>query len=298
MVPPPYVDLGKLARDLFKRGYHPGLWQLDCRTMTNSGIEFFTTGFASQDASKVMGSLQSKYKVEDYGLTLTERWNTDNLLYGEIMQREKLAEGLMLALEGKFQPSSGDKSGKFKFGYGKESFHLQGDVEIASSPPINLSLVLAHNEFLAGVGIDFKTSDNDVGWKAALGWKNESTVLHAETKNADAFLFSVFHKASDKIDAAAEIVKAAGGAGGGGVEGGEQQEAPAGGGDWTFGVGMIYHLDGDALIRAKVNSNVEIGLGYEQKLREGITMSISTVLEGKNLSDGNHKFGVGLALEC
>lgn len=107
MAPPVYADLGKLARDLFKRGYHPGLWQLDCKTMTSSGIEFFTTGFASQDASKVMGSLQSKYNIEDYGITLTERWNTDNLLYGEIAHKDKLLEGLLLAVEGRFQPSSG-----------------------------------------------------------------------------------------------------------------------------------------------------------------------------------------------
>jgi len=53
------------------------------------------------------GSLQSKYKVEDYGITLTERWNTENLLYGQILQKDKLAEGLMLMAEASFQPSSG-----------------------------------------------------------------------------------------------------------------------------------------------------------------------------------------------
>lgn len=107
MAPPIYTDLGKLARDIFKVGYHPGIWQLDCKTMTSSGIEFFTNGFASQDASKVVGSLQSKYKLDDYGITLTERWNTDNLLFGQIAQKDKVAEGLLLALEGSFHPSSG-----------------------------------------------------------------------------------------------------------------------------------------------------------------------------------------------
>lgn len=106
MAPPTYPDLGKLARDLFKRGYHPGIWQIETKTLTNSGIELLTTGFATHDNSKVSGTLQSKYKMEEQGLTLTEGWNTDRWLFGEIMQKDKLAEGLMLALAGRFQPSS------------------------------------------------------------------------------------------------------------------------------------------------------------------------------------------------
>lgn len=107
MAPPIYTDLGKLARDLFRIGYHPGIWQLDCKTMTSSGIELFSHGFSNQDATKVLGSLQSKYKVDDYGLTLTERWNTENSLFGQIAMKDKLVDGLITAIEGSFHPSTG-----------------------------------------------------------------------------------------------------------------------------------------------------------------------------------------------
>ncbi|XP_023173349.1 voltage-dependent anion-selective channel [Drosophila hydei] len=290
MVPPVYADLGKLARDLFRRGYHPGLWQLDCKTMTSSGIEFFTTGFASQDASKVMGSLQSKYNIEDYGITLTERWNTDNLLFGEIAQKDKLVEGLLLALEGRFQPSSGDKSGRFMARYAKDFFNILGKIDIKSDPLIGLSLVLSHNQFLAGASTDVDINSENIGWSVALGWTNETTTVHGELINADGWLLSVFHKANEQIDAAVEVGQAAAGA----VEEGEEPRR----GDLNVGVGMVYRLEGDALIRAKINSNVELGLGFQQKLREGITMSISTVLDCPHITDGNHKFGVGLSLEC
>ena len=36
-----------------------------------------------------------------------------------------------------------------------------------------------------------------------------------------------------------------------------------------FGIGAKYNLDNDASLRAKVNSNLQIGLGYQQKLRNG-----------------------------
>lgn len=36
-----------------------------------------------------------------------------------------------------------------------------------------------------------------------------------------------------------------------------------------FGIGTKYNLDNDASIRAKVNSHLQVGLGYQQKLRDG-----------------------------
>lgn len=297
---PTYPELGKLARDLFRRGYLPGLWQLDCKTKTNSGIEFFTTGYANNDASKVAGSLQSKYKIEDYGLTLTERWNTENILYGEIMQRDKLAEGLMLGIEAQFQPSSGDKNGRFKIGYAQEAFNFLADVN--TDIIINASLVGVYQEFLGGVGATFDANNTELtNWKLALGWTNETATVHGEFQKSKSWLASLFYKVTEEADLGIEIYKTV-------QEPPAEQdlsEAPVPEGESsrdgdkiTVGVGCVYRLEGDALVRGKINSNAEVGIGYEQKLREGITFSISAVLEGKNLKDGNHKFGMGFALEC
>ncbi|KAL7741375.1 hypothetical protein ACLKA6_013815 [Drosophila palustris] len=291
MSPPIYSDLGKLAKDLFKVGYHPGLWQLDCKTLTSSGLEFYTSGFANQDASKVMGSLQSKYKVEDYGITLTERWNTENLLYGQILQKDKLAEGLMLMAEASFQPSSGDKNFKLLADLAKDNFNILGRGGINKGEPfVGGSLVLAHKEFYGGVDLDYNIDQDKLIWKLGLGWTNESTTIHSELVNAEGFLVSLFHKLNEPVDLGFEISKPIA------TGGGDGEEAPQS--ELNIGVGMIYHLEGDALIRAKINNKVEVGLGYQQKLREGISMSISTIIDGMNITDGNHKFGIGLSLQC
>lgn len=77
MAPPPsYSDLGKQARDIFGKGYHFGLWKLDCKTKTESGVEFSTSGNSNQETGKVAGSLETKYKINDYGVTLSEKWTT------------------------------------------------------------------------------------------------------------------------------------------------------------------------------------------------------------------------------
>ncbi|KAH8289924.1 hypothetical protein KR018_003885 [Drosophila ironensis] len=284
---PPYGDLGKLARNLLRRNYHAGIWQFDCKTATSKNIDFLTTGNANQDYSKVFGSFQSTYKMEEHGLTLTERWNSDNWLFGEIMHRDKLAEGLMLAVEAKFQPGENDVDGKFKMTFARDNYHFGADIGLNSEALLNCALVVTHNEFLAGVGTQFDIGNTDLKmWKVALGWHNESATVHGELKNGESWLASLFYKLNEKIDIGAEVAKAGG-------DGDEEQ-----GNDIQVTLGMIYHLEDSALIRAKISNAVEVGLGYEQKLSEGITASVSALLDGNNIKDGNHKFGVGLSMAC
>lgn len=58
-------------------------------------------------SEQVFGSLSSKYAVKDYGLTFTEKWNTDNTLATDITIQDKIAAGLKVTLEGTFAPQTG-----------------------------------------------------------------------------------------------------------------------------------------------------------------------------------------------
>jgi hypothetical protein len=70
MSPPSYSDLGKNARDIFSKGYHFGLLKLDCKTKTKSGVEFSSGGSSNQDTGKVFGSLETKYRIPEYGMLM------------------------------------------------------------------------------------------------------------------------------------------------------------------------------------------------------------------------------------
>ena len=39
------------------------------------------------------------------------------------------------------------------------------------------------------------------------------------------------------------------------------------------------------------------GLGYTQQVREGVTVTLSTLIDGKNFNQGGHKVGLALELE-
>lgn len=65
-----------------------------------------------------------------------------------------------------------------------------------------------------------------------------------------------------------------------------------------IGLGGQYNLDKDTTLRAKVNNSSQIGLGYQQKLHESITVTLSTLIDGKNFNAGGHKIGFALEVEA
>lgn len=143
MAPPAYSDLGKQARDVFNKGYNFGVWKLDCKTKTDTGVEFSTSGHSNQETGKVFGSLETKYKVPEYGLTFSEKWNTDNTLYTDVTHTDKLVKGLKLTFEGSFAPQSGNKNGKVKASYGQDMVQVNSDVNLdLAGPVVNASAVV------------------------------------------------------------------------------------------------------------------------------------------------------------
>lgn len=107
MAPPTYKDLGKSARDVFSNGYHFGLLKLDVKTKTDSGVEFSSGGVSNQDTGKVFATLETKYKIKEYGLTFSEKWNTDNTLATDITIADKIFSGFSIGYSCTFSPQTG-----------------------------------------------------------------------------------------------------------------------------------------------------------------------------------------------
>lgn len=157
MAPPAYADLGKNARDVFNKGYHFGLWKLDVRTKSDSGVEFATSGATNQESGKVSGSLETKYKVPEYNLSFSEKWSTDNTLNTEVTHTD-LLKGLKLTFEGSFAPQTGSKNGKVKVGYGQENIQVNSDINLdLAGPVINTAAVVGYDGWLAGYQTAFDT---------------------------------------------------------------------------------------------------------------------------------------------
>jgi len=282
MAPPAYSDLGKQARDVFNKGYNVGVWKLDVKTKTNTGVEFTTSGHSNQESGKVFGSLETKYKVAEYGLTFSEKWNTDNTLSTDVTHTDKLLKGLKLTFEGTFAPQTGNKNGKVKVAYGHDLVQVNSDVNLdLAGPVVNASAVVGYEGWLAGYQTAFDTQKGKlVTNNFALGYTNKDLAVTTNVKDGQDFNGSIFHKVNSDLNC------------------GVQLAWTSGSNATKFGIGAQYALDKDASVRAKINNDSSIGLGYQQKLRPGVILSLSTLLDGKNFNAGGHKVGLGLELEA
>lgn len=280
MGPPKYGDLGKQASDVFGKGYHFGLLKLEVKTKTATGVEFTTGGNSNIDSGKVAGSMETKYKVKELGLTFTEKWTTDNTLNTTLDCADKLMPGLKLTLDTSFSPATGAKGGKLKADYAHEAATLTADMDLGLSA-INATAVVAHKGWLAGYQTCFDLSKSSVTKNNfGLGYTAPDFVLHTSVVNGTDFGGSVFQKVSPTLET--------------GVSLGWSSASSA----TTFGIAAKHVLADGAAIRTKINNKCEVGLGYQQKLRDGVTLTLSTLLNSANINAGGHKIGLALEMEA
>lgn len=281
MAPPFYSDLGRKCSDLFSKGYHFGLLKLDLKTKSESGVEFNSGITSTQETGKVFGTLQSKYIMSDLGLTFIEKWNTENILGTEITVAEKIAPGVKVALEGSFAPHSGNKAAKLKSSFVNDMVAANTSIDLdLEGPVVDATCVLHYEGWLAGVLAQFdtqKTTFNKNNF--AIGYQTDKFAVHTNVDNGSDFGGSVYQKVSDQIECGVNL------------------KWSVGSKDTLFAVAAKYHLDADASIYAKVTNTSLIGLGYTQKLREGIFLTLSTCIDGQNFNSGGHKVGLALELQ-
>ncbi|XP_070295473.1 voltage-dependent anion-selective channel protein 2 [Salvelinus sp. IW2-2015] len=281
-VPPSYGDLGKSAKDIFSKGYGFGLVKLDVKTKSGSGVEFKTAGSTNTDTSKVAGSLETKYKRSEYGLTFTEKWNTDNTLGTEITVEDQVVKGLKLTFDTTFSPNTGKKSGKVKTAYKREFVNLGCDVDFDfAGPAIHGAAVVGYEGWLAGYQMTFDTAKSKMTQNNfAVGYKTGDFQLHTNVNDGVQFGGSIYQKVSPALETAVNLAWT------------------AGSNSTSFGIAAKYQLDKSASISAKVNNISLVGLGYTQTLRPSVKLTLSALVDGKCINTGGHKLGLGLELEA
>lgn len=282
MAPPCYADLGKQARDIFNKNYHLGVVKLDCKTTTKTGVEFNVSGTSLNDTGKVNASLETKYKLSELGVTLREKWNTDNTLATELVSEDRLAKGLKLSFNANFAPQTGKKSGTLKSAYKLDNMHLNCDVDLdVGAPVVHGATVFNYNGWLAGAQVSYDANKARLSkTNFAVGYRAADFVLHTNVNNGQEFAGSVYQRVNDQLET------------------GVQLSWTAGTNTTRFGLGCAYDLDCDTSVRAKVNNSGQVGLGFTHRLRRGISLTLCTMVDGKNFNQGGHKLGLGLDLSA
>jgi len=283
MAPPTYGDLGKSARDVFGKGFHFGLVKLDVKGKSSSGVQLTSGGVTNQETGKVTGNLEVKKVLCTHGggITVTSKWNTDNILNTTLDVEDHVLKGLKVSLESTFAPDTGAKNGLLKAEMKTNPATLTIDTDLnLGGPLVNTSAVVGHAGWLAGLQAAYDTSKGKlVKNNFSLGFASPDFVLHSNVNDGSIFGASLYQKVKP------------------GLETGVNLGYTASSNSTSFGVGMKYALDSEASVRAKVNNSSQIGLGYQQKLMKGLTLTLSALIDGKNFNQGGHKVGLCLELD-
>lgn len=278
---PPFFDaLGKSSRDLFKKGYDFPKIRLNLKTKTESGVEFETDGSHDLNKCRTTGSLQTKLKFPTYGLTFTETWSTTADLNAELNFEPKKVQGLKLTLVSNWTPSSGTKSAKVKASYSREKFAVDADTDIqVTGPIVRASAVFMHKGWYGGYQIGYSPSDSRLTANdAVVGYNGGDFTVHSSLSNLSDCMASVYHKVSNKTEV------------------GLQSTYNVQTGNPTLALASKYTSDTGEIFRGKVNNKGEIGIGYTQKINS-VKVTLSSLVEGQNISTGGHKLGVSLEFE-
>lgn len=281
VIPPTYADLGKSARDLFDKGFNYGFKKVDLKTKTASGIEFTTKGSSSDETGKISGSIETKYKKSEHGLTFTEKWSTDNTVATEVAIEDQIATGLKMTLCTSYSPNSGKKSGALKTAYKRDYINMNLDTDFNfAGPTLNGAAVLGYEGWLAGYQFGFDTAKSQLTKNnVALGYNGTDFQLLFNVNDSTEFKGSLYQSVSSKLSTAVQL------------------SWPAGQNNTSFGVAAKYAVDSDSSISTKINNSGQIGAGYSHNLRQGVKLTLSSLVDAKNFDAGGHKLGLGIEFE-
>lgn len=280
--PPAYGDLGKASKDLFTKHYHFGIVKLDLKSRTPTGVEFTVNGTSNNETGRVASALETKYEIKTHGVTLKQKWNTDNILTGEATAEDYLVRGLKTGVLATFAPQSGKRTGKLTCAYKSLFLNLNSGIDYDyTGPSFNGAGVFGYLGWVAGMKVSFDPAKSKLSkTNFALGYQARDFTVTGHLEEGQDFNCSIYQKLNDDLEGALNVAWS------------------SNANDTKFGLGCHYRLDKASAIRGKINSNSQIGVGFVHTLRPGIKLTLSTLIDAKNFSQGGHKLGLGLDLEA
>eukprot|EP00051_Salpingoeca_urceolata_P026393 m.477162 g.477162 ORF g.477162 m.477162 type:complete len:275 (+) comp20760_c0_seq1:290-1114(+) len=271
MAPPKFKDIGKSANDLFNDDFPSGKVSFKLTSKAANGATFTVEGVKKD--TTVTGSLDSKY-THSSGVTIREKWTTNSGVETELSGS---VSGAKLSLTTGFLPNQGLSSAVIKADHKGSNYAVDATVAAVGKPKADLGVVGSWTDYVFGAGVTYDVNAGSVSaTKLAVGYNDRDVAIASKITNGSAVEGSVFHAPVDGIST--------------GVKFGWSKSQPE---KTTFAIAGKYQLDRDAFIKAKVDKELKIGLGYTQNLRPGVKLSLGMLIDGKQMQSNS----VGLSFK-
>ncbi|KAH7326175.1 outer mitochondrial membrane protein porin [Stachybotrys elegans] len=279
---PAFSDIAKPANDLLNKDfYHLSANTLEFKDTAPNGVAFKVNGKASHEKA-TSASIEGKYTDKPTGLTVTQTWNTANILDTKFEVNDTLAKGLKLEGLVNLLPSTSARGAKFNIFFKQPGFHGRAFFDLLKGPVANVDAVVGHEGFLAGASAGYDVNKAAVtSYSAAVGY---TTPLYSAavtaTDNLSVFAASYYHKVNSQVEAGAKAT-------------------------WNSKTGNAvglelatkYRIDPVSFAKAKINDRGIAAVSYNVLLREGVTLGLGSSFDTQKVDQATHKIGTSFTFE-
>ncbi|EOD50101.1 Outer mitochondrial membrane protein porin protein [Neofusicoccum parvum] len=218
------------------------------------------------------------------GITVTESWNTANVLNTKVELDNTFTKGLKAELSSVFAPSKGNKGQKLNLTFKQPAFQTRAffDYSAAGNLTAVVDGVVGHEGFLVGGEAGYDVQKAAITrYSAAVGYQTPlySAAITA-TNNLNVFTASYYQKVNAAVETGAKA----------------SWDAKAGS---AVGIELAskYKLDPLSFAKAKINDRGIASLAYNTKINQGFTFGIGASLDTQKLNEAGHKIGASFTFE-
>jgi len=243
-----------------------------------------STGSHKIDNQQASGDVQAKCTCPSFpGFVSTAKWTTGNILSYEILAKDKAYRGVDIGLEGLYSIDTSTLSGKFKSIYKHDKVTVDAIVEGGeSNVQLGGAVVTGLQDFAAGYQCQYDINEKVLKKNnISMAYVTGPLSFYSSLDNAEILWAGLIFKFNKQFET--------------GLNATYKSEPD---GYSVFGAAIKYVMDCCTAFKAKVDTDRQIYLGFEVKIRPTSTITMSTQLDGNKLDAGGHKFGLSFDLEC
>ena len=286
MSTPCFADFDKVASDLFDQDFVAGRLDLSLLTRANNGAEFAVSGTGHRrDSGDVttFGSLETRLQCKDHGLTVMEKWDTDNVLTSNVSVVDRPVSGMTSSLETTFLPATGQKGLQVNMSMERRRMHttVEADLDLACRA-VRASSAFRLDNLLVGGRFVFepqaqgrRVTDGAVG----MAYQGTDFTFNASLTNGTRCAASVHHRLAPHLQW--------------GVLCGFNFNMPGA----NMAVAMRRQIDRSSFWKAKVDNEGQCSVSYGHKLTDDLQATLSAEVNIKGGSAAPHRLGLAIEFE-
>ncbi|KAF5845694.1 hypothetical protein GGP41_009541 [Bipolaris sorokiniana] len=296
-VPPPaFSDIAKASNDLINKDfYHTAAAALEVKLKAPNGVNFTAKGTSAHDGPVtssppgIWGTSVTGYRLNwlttnRAGISITQSWNTANLLATKVELNDTFASGLKTEVLSNFSPAAGNKGQKVNLHFKQPAFHGRAFVDYSAAGAIGTTAdaVVSHEGMVVGGEVGYDVQKAAITkYSAAVGY---TTPLYnaavTATNSLSVFTASYYQRVNPAVEAGARAVWDSKSGNNVGLE-----------------LAAKYKLDPLSFAKAKINNLGIASLAYNTKVNSGLTFGIGGSFDTQKLNEAGHKLGTSFTFE-